>query len=172
MNKPSFNPGALNEFLAESRDQLEKITLFLSPSDGSPVSPDAIHSIYRELHTLKGNAQLFGCTSLSSVTHTLESSIDSVRRRGEGLYPELTDEVFKGIGLLEKMTKSLQTNFAEGDYTSEIARLVTSLADIISRNMQGGFAVFGKDGLTSTQTGIHPPGPSASEKPALRHEAP
>ncbi len=105
-SRTGFTPGAMHEFLAEAEEQLEKITTSLSTQDPSANDPESIHSLYRELHTLKGNAQLFGCQGIAQVAHTLESSIDSTRKKGEGLYPELADEVYTGIGLLERMVRA------------------------------------------------------------------
>ncbi|RZA18572.1 MAG: chemotaxis protein CheA, partial [Proteobacteria bacterium] len=151
MNRSGFNPGALNEYLAESQDQLERLTLLLSPGAGLTVTTDGINSIYRELHTLKGNSQLFGCTQLASVAHTLESSIDCARKKGDGISHELTDEVFKGLGLLEKIVKTLQKDFNEGDFSADITRLVSSLTDIISRTMNGASISIGHDSILTSQ---------------------
>ncbi len=144
MSKVHNGTGAIGEFLAEAEEQLERITLKLSPADPAEVDHEAIHFIYRELHSLKGNAHLFGCHALAQVAHTLESSIDSARKAEQSLSPELSDQLDNGLGLLERMIKDLRDGTGE-NFSRDMTRLITQLSEIVSRRLNGGgFPPYGK----------------------------
>ncbi|RYZ56889.1 MAG: response regulator [Proteobacteria bacterium] len=138
--------GALREFLAEAEEQLERVTVKLSAQDYKKPDSESIHAIYRELHSLKGNAQLFGFQALAQVAHTLESAIDSARKHNQGLSAELADQIYVGTGLLERMVKAVRDS-SEADFSKDVTRLLTQITEIISRGLHGAPMPFGKDNI-------------------------
>lgn len=138
--------GALREFLAEAEEQLERVTVKLSAQDYKKPDSESIHAIYRELHSLKGNAQLFGFQALAQVAHTLESAIDSARKHNQGLSAELADQIYVGTGLLERMVKAVRDS-SEADFSKDVTRLLTQVTEIISRGLHGAPMPFGKDNI-------------------------
>lgn len=69
----------LKTFLAETEEQLTEmeealVVLELQPDDG-----EAIQSIFRSVHTLKGNAASMGYDGAAELAHALEDLLDKVR---------------------------------------------------------------------------------------------
>ena len=52
--------GPLGEFFSECDEILQRISTLLTKLESQELSSDAIDSLYRDVHTLKGSSQLFG----------------------------------------------------------------------------------------------------------------
>jgi len=70
---------AWQTFIAECDELLEEMESALLSLGQSAEDPDAINSIFRAAHTIKGSAGLFGLDDLVAFTHDLENVLDNVR---------------------------------------------------------------------------------------------
>ena len=59
---------AMTEFFAEADEILQRFSLGLSRIEKGGHDPEVIASLYREMHTLKGTAQLFGFQAIGQVS--------------------------------------------------------------------------------------------------------
>ncbi|EPG76148.1 CheW-like protein [Leptospira fainei serovar Hurstbridge str. BUT 6] len=69
----------LHDFLAESADLLdsaEETALSLK----NEFSPESINTLFRAIHTIKGNSGIFDFPAISSVSHSLENLLNQWRR--------------------------------------------------------------------------------------------
>jgi len=84
------DPAKLQVFLQEAENTLESINLTLkdhgvhegSENAGIP-NKDLVEEVYREVHTVKGNASLLGLESIVQLTHSLESKLDELKMKEE-----------------------------------------------------------------------------------------
>jgi len=60
----------------EGLDVMEELLLTLN--DGDP-DAEAINTIFRSAHSIKGGSATFGFSSVAEFTHTLESRVDDMR---------------------------------------------------------------------------------------------
>ncbi|HYD76199.1 chemotaxis protein CheA [Ramlibacter sp.] len=67
-------------FVAESRELLREMEGALLTLEQSPRDPEAIHSLFRAVHTLKGSAGMFGLDPMVAFAHVLEGVLVEVRR--------------------------------------------------------------------------------------------
>ena len=71
------------DFLAEAEEILEQMSADLlalgDATDKDEYNPDAINSIFRSAHSLKGLAGMFGFSEIAGLAHTLESLLDCLR---------------------------------------------------------------------------------------------
>ncbi|WP_238012720.1 chemotaxis protein CheA [Dactylosporangium sp. AC04546] len=70
---------ALETFITEARELTQDFEEGLLELESAPDDPEAINSLFRAMHTLKGSAGLFGLRHLVSFTHVLESVLDQLR---------------------------------------------------------------------------------------------
>jgi len=61
----------LVEFLGEAVDHLQQIEAALLALDHEPEDPEALNSIFRSFHTIKGNAGFLGLTPMHTLAHEL-----------------------------------------------------------------------------------------------------
>ena len=74
---------ALEEFLAESEELLEKLNRDLAvlgeSADAGQENPDLVNGIFRDAHSLKGLAGMFGFNDIAELSHHLENLLDNLR---------------------------------------------------------------------------------------------
>lgn len=107
----------LQSFLGEGRDLLKDAEELLLRLESHPGDEDAINSLFRAMHTLKGSAGLFSLTPLVAFTHQLESLLMSVRDGERSLTPALIslmlrclDELGSMLDLLDLESGSLDVD--------------------------------------------------------------
>jgi two-component system chemotaxis sensor kinase CheA len=93
-------------FFEESEEGLITMEEALVALEQTPGDTDALHSLFRAAHTLKGNAQSLGFTELAALTHGLEDVLDRLRSGGLVLTREVID-------LLLECVDGLRTLLAE-----------------------------------------------------------
>ena len=70
----------LHTFIAESREVLEEMETGLLGIETTQDRPEAINSIFRSAHTIKGSAGLFNLEPVVAFTHVVETVLDAVRK--------------------------------------------------------------------------------------------
>ena len=73
--------GPLGEFFSECDEILQRISTLLTKLESQELSSDAIDSLYRDVHTLKGSSQLFGFQNIGLIAHAIEASLEPVRKK-------------------------------------------------------------------------------------------
>ncbi len=67
------------EYFTESRELLDAMEMSLLTLEKDNTDQDSINSIFRSVHTIKGNSGMFGYEKISEFTHLLENVLVSVR---------------------------------------------------------------------------------------------
>lgn len=89
----------------ESLDAMEAALLTLDP--GSP-NADAINSVFRAAHSIKGGSGMFGFTTVTSFTHSLESLLDELRNGRRPVTAGSVDLLLTAADTLRSMLKATQ----------------------------------------------------------------
>jgi two-component system chemotaxis sensor kinase CheA len=66
-------------FLAESRELLQDMERALLALERAPRDSEAIHAVFRAVHTIKGSSGMFGLDAIVAFTHALETVMVEVR---------------------------------------------------------------------------------------------
>jgi two-component system chemotaxis sensor kinase CheA len=75
----SQDPELLNDFIVEAREHLESIEARLLEVEQDAANLEAIHSIFRSFHTIKGLAGFLELPLIKSVAHEVETVLDQAR---------------------------------------------------------------------------------------------
>ncbi len=131
---------ALAEFFSECDEILQRFssTLSVAEKDGS-ADIDTIGSLYRDMHTLKGSAQLFGFKLIAQVAHAMEASLEPIRRLKLQIPVQLIDALFNSIDLIERIVRESSSEQKEaGDrFDEEVKRVVPLLLSAASEHFGG-----------------------------------
>src|SRR6185369_7146688 len=73
-------------FFEETEEHLANMETQLLRLDPNAPDPEALHSIFRAAHSVKGNSALLGAARFSEVMHRIESLLDRIRK--EQLKPD------------------------------------------------------------------------------------
>jgi len=126
---PVDRDALLKTFLAEADESLERMEnrlLELEENPQTPDAPNALAEIFRVVHTLKGNAGIFGFSALTALGHVLEDVLDPLRSTGGAVDAELTDLLLQSLdGLRRTLDRAVA---GDNDLSADDERLIESLA--------------------------------------------
>jgi two-component system chemotaxis sensor kinase CheA len=87
-------------FLAESDEILASMEQLLLALEASPDDEEAIHSLFRAAHTLKGSSSLVAFDDVRELAHELESLLERVRSKALRVNDALATLLLRGVDLL------------------------------------------------------------------------
>ena len=90
-------------FVAESEEGITELNNALLDLEADPSDEEAMDSIFRIAHTLKGNASAMGFESVSELAHEMEDLLDEVRDGKIEVDTELMDLLFDSVDYLDAM---------------------------------------------------------------------
>jgi two-component system chemotaxis sensor kinase CheA len=106
--------GAFFEEAFESLDTMENALLQLDP--GTP-NAEAINSIFRVAHSIKGGSGMFSFTEVASFTHTLETLLDELRAGRMPVTRPTIDLLLKSTDVLRGLLQATQRKTAVDQQT-------------------------------------------------------
>jgi two-component system chemotaxis sensor kinase CheA len=89
------DPELIADFVLEARDHLSKAETNLLALEKDPGLPDAVHSVFRSFHTIKGLTGFLALGPLQEVSHETETILQQARDGQAPLTPRLIDLALK-----------------------------------------------------------------------------
>lgn len=90
-------------FLTESREHISAINhSLLELERGAGGRDEPVGAIFRAVHTIKGMSATMGYTSVASLSHELETLLDSMRRGARAVDEPLMELLFQSADVLER----------------------------------------------------------------------
>ncbi|QYK01518.1 chemotaxis protein CheA [Shewanella psychrotolerans] len=94
-------------FFEESLEGLESMESELLKLDISAPDPEAINTIFRAAHSIKGGSATFGFVQVASYTHLLETLLDEIRDGRRKMTNHHQDMLLLSVDLLRNMLDAL-----------------------------------------------------------------
>ena len=115
----------VQEFLVESVELLDQMEREMVAFEAGRAGPDAIRTIFRAIHTIKGTCGFLGFTRLASVTHTGENLLSELRDGEQQVTPNITSALLALVDATRRTLATIEATGTEGepDFTGLIARL-------------------------------------------------
>jgi len=113
-NPLAHDPELLNDFILESREHLTSIELQLLTLDQDPTNAEAIHSIFRGFHTIKGMAGFLDLDAVREVAHEVETVLDLARNARLVVTSAVIDRILESKDYLNRWMSALETMLATG----------------------------------------------------------
>jgi two-component system chemotaxis sensor kinase CheA len=96
-------------FFQESEEALDAMEQTLLSIDASGLDEEAINTIFRVAHSIKGGAATFGFTELTSFTHTMETLLDMVRSGKVALNAGETDLLLRSVDSMRELLSAARS---------------------------------------------------------------
>jgi len=106
---PDIEAGLVEEFVIEARAQLEIAEASLLALDADPGDAQAVASLFRALHTIKGTSAFFGVEHATNLAHHAETLLARVRSGDAACTGELSNLLFRCIDMLDAMLVALES---------------------------------------------------------------
>jgi two-component system, chemotaxis family, sensor kinase CheA len=114
------NRELLTEFHAEALDHLQQIEAALLALDETPDDPEALNSIFRSFHTIKGVSGFLHLTPMHTLTHEVESLLDLARNRKLRLNSTIITEILKSRDAVQHMVGQITVALEQGALPKEV----------------------------------------------------
>ena len=97
----------LTEFHGEAVEHLQQIEAALLALERQPDDPEALKSIFRSFHTIKGNAGFLGLGPMHRLAHEVESLLDLARNHKLRLHSGIITEVLRSRDALQALVQQV-----------------------------------------------------------------
>jgi two-component system, chemotaxis family, sensor kinase CheA len=130
------NRELLSEFRAEAVDHLSQIEAALLVLDGRPDDKDALDSIFRSFHTIKGVSGFLQLKPMHVLTHEVESLLDLARNGELRLNPTIITAILQSRDSVQTMVQQITIALEKGKLPDEIVP-VSHLIHQVKSLMEG-----------------------------------
>jgi len=114
------NRDLLIEFHAEALDHLAQIEAALLQLENNPTDAEAISSIFRSFHTIKGVSGFLQLTPMNTLTHEVESLLDLVRNNKLALNSTIITAMLKARDALQALVGQITVALEKGELPTEV----------------------------------------------------
>ncbi|GAB0056587.1 hypothetical protein SIID45300_00895 [Candidatus Magnetaquicoccaceae bacterium FCR-1] len=127
----------MQEFFSENREALDRIERGLLQLETAPESRDLLNSVFRDMHTVKGNCRMMGFERLEELTHTAESLLDAMRDGRLVIDVLIGNQLLSVLDTVRRTLEEIERSGSEGDADfsasiRQLERLQTPLGAVIS----------------------------------------
>ena len=121
----------VQDFLVESYENLDRLDRELVGLEKNPQDRDALASVFRTIHTIKGTCGFLGFNKLEKVAHVGENLLTRLRDGQLTLNPEITTALLGMVDAVRQMLKEIQATGQDGqvDYP-ELRENLTRLLQV------------------------------------------
>jgi two-component system chemotaxis sensor kinase CheA len=123
--KPDLDLELVEEFINDSREQLENIEQGTLALERDAHEPEVLRSLFRAFHTFKGNSGFLDLTPISSLAHMLESLLDAARENRVQITPRTIEIILKGRDTLQKFVDEIEGQIS-GKRPREVVTIPTA----------------------------------------------
>ena len=120
----------VKDFLAESYENLDRLDRELVGLEKHPQDKEALASIFRTIHTIKGNCGFLGFSKLEKVAHVGESLLTLLRDGKLVLNPEIITGLLRMVDAIRQMLAQIGSTGQDGNV--EYPELVATLTQLQS----------------------------------------
>ncbi|MFP4551995.1 MAG: chemotaxis protein CheA [Spirochaetales bacterium] len=110
---PVVTPEMISAFVEESSDLLDRVEQALLQAENDPVTTSAVDQVFRDMHTIKGNAGFFWFAKVEQKCMAMETALDAFRKSGSPIdntaateFLEMLDEIRTDVAAVEHAAAS------------------------------------------------------------------
>lgn len=127
MDNQVIDPDLLNDFIAESLDSLESLDTLFVKLEKSPNNQEIINSIFRPIHSLKGNSAYFGLMRVKELSHAMENILDDLRKGRKKVTKSVINVLLPGADMLRNMLQSVRKGGEECKNSKKFSSILEDL---------------------------------------------
>jgi len=118
----------LDAFIRESEEAITELNNSLLDLESDPADQEAMDSIFRTAHTLKGNFGAMGFDDAANLAHAMEDLLDAMREGEMEVSPEVMDLVFAGVDKIEVIVSEIEE---QGESRTDTDEIVDELRTVL-----------------------------------------
>ena len=119
----------IEEFLVESSENLDQLDRDLIALEERPDDSRRVASIFRAVHTIKGNSGFFGFSKLGALAHSGEHLLGKLRDGRLSLDDRVSGSLYSMVDAVRAILRSIEETGGEGDHDfRELSRTLAAVA--------------------------------------------
>ena len=119
----------IDEFISEFRENIQDAINDILLFEKDAGDEESLHAIFRNFHTIKGNAAVVGFERISRLSHEAESLLDNIRDKTLTLNPQIIETLLRTADVLTTLVDEVT-----GEATLDDGKW-NDIIDSISRHM-------------------------------------
>jgi two-component system chemotaxis sensor kinase CheA len=119
----------VNEFLAESNENLDTLDRELVLLEKDPKNSNILGSVFRSIHTIKGTCGFLGFTKLEKVAHVGENLLSSMRDGKLTLNTDIASGLMSMVDAVRRMLTAIEATGQDGE--TDYRDLIESLTRLL-----------------------------------------
>jgi len=119
----------LQDFITEAGEHLEEFEASLLKLETDPDNKEILNDIFRSMHTIKGSSEFIGTEKISSLSHKLESLLETIRHGDKEFNEEIIDVLIKAKDRLATLVDDLVRSQAEETKISDLIEEITNISN-------------------------------------------
>jgi len=119
----------IGEFLVESSENLDQLDRDLLALEERPDDSQRVASIFRTVHTIKGNSGFFGFSKLGALTHSGEHLLGRLRDGKLTLDDRVTGSLYSMVDAVRTILRTIEATGGEGEHDyRDLSRTLAAVA--------------------------------------------
>src|SRR5438270_895455 len=148
------DPELMKLFIEEAQEELTRIQNFFAVWDHDPLERDALITVRRSFHTLKGSGRMVGARELSEFAWAIENLMNRVLDTTVTRTPAILETLRAGVAALPEVITQLQTREAPRTDVIAISTRARALAAGGRVSAPGASDQGDEEAAAETQTGL------------------
>src|SRR5437870_2476604 len=148
------DPELMKLFIEEAREELARIQHLFPVWDHNPLERDALITVRRSFHTLKGSGRMVGARELSEFAWAIENLLNRVLDNTVTRTPAILETLRAGVAALPEVITQLQTREAPRTDVTAISTRAHALAAGGRVSAPGASDQGDEEAAAETQTGL------------------
>ena len=120
----------LGDFVDEAVGALQELPALLSSHRQQPDDSGPINAVFRSIHSLKGNASFFGLLEIKTFAHSLENTLDDIRKQRLSLTDELEREIVASFDHLDDLINAALAGRAANEQSPRSIELLANISQL------------------------------------------
>jgi two-component system chemotaxis sensor kinase CheA len=117
----------VGDFIAESREHLATAECKLLVLEAEPENDDAINSLFRSFHSIKGSAGFLELSAIERLAHAVENLLDKVRKREKPFLAHHANLTFDSIDTMKRLLSVTEVSLQDRrqtDWPADVALMI------------------------------------------------
>jgi two-component system chemotaxis sensor kinase CheA len=129
------DPELVRDFVLEAQEHLASIERRLLDLEQDPANKEAIHSVFRGFHTIKGLAGFLDFSVIQEVSHEVETLLDLVRNARLAINGAVVDLVLESADFLKQAIAAVEASLTgkTPEAVSDHSRLLAKIRELAAQ---------------------------------------
>jgi two-component system, chemotaxis family, sensor kinase CheA len=125
-----IDPSLRAEFIDESLESMEQVSALFVELERNPDDNGTIQSIFRPVHSIKGNAAYFGLLKTKVLAHEMETVLDQLRKGALSPNPSIISVLLKGCDEITSIFHRVRNNQPEVESKENFNALIEQVKEL------------------------------------------